>query len=164
MKKLWKVLRFALPYKGYAMLNILFNVVGVIFSLASFTLFIPVLNILFKQTKAMVAAPQAIDWSWGHLTHISKEQLSDNFNYLIQQSIDKYGDATALLFIAIAIVVLFFLKNFFRYMAMFFLAPVGNGVVKDLRNSLYHKMLVLPLGYYSDQRKGDLMSRVTTDV
>jgi subfamily B ATP-binding cassette protein MsbA len=164
MKKLWKVLRYALPYKGYAMLNIVFNVIGVLFSLASFTLFIPVLNILFRQTKRMTVAPPHIDWSLSQITHINKELLSDNFNYLIQQSIDKYGDATALLFIAIAIVVLFFLKNFFRYMAMFFLAPVRNGVVKDLRNSLYHKMLILPLGYYSDQRKGDLMSRVTTDV
>lgn len=164
MKKLWKVLRFALPYKGYAMLNILFNVVGVVFALASFTLFIPVLNILFKQTKRMIVAPPHIDWSLSQITHLNKDLLLNNFNYLIQQSIDKYGDATALLFIAIAIVVLFFLKNFFRYMAMFFLAPVRNGVVKDLRNSIYHKMLILPLGYYSDQRKGDLMSRVTTDV
>ncbi len=164
MKKLWKVLRFALPYKGHAMLNILFNVIGVLFSLASFTLFIPVLNILFRQTKPMMVAPPAIDWSWSQITHFNKDLLMDNFNYLIQQSIQKYGDATALLFIAIAIVALFFLKNFFRYMAMFYLAPVRNGVVKDLRNSLYHKMLILPLGYYSDQRKGDLMARVTSDV
>ena len=164
MKKLWKVLRYALPYKGHALLNILFNVVGVLFSLASITMFIPILNILFKQTKVMPVAPPPIDWSWGQITHINKDLLSDNFNYLISQSVIKYGEATSLLYIAIAIVVLFFCKNFFRYMAMFFLAPVRNGVVKDLRNSIYHKMLILPLGYYSDQRKGDLMSRVTTDV
>ena len=160
MKKLWKILRFALPYKGHAMLNILFNVFGVFFTLASFTLFIPVLNILFKQTKLVSIAPAPL--TWDHITN--KDLLTDNFNYVISQNIVKYGEQNALLFICIAIVVLFFLKNLFRYMAMFFLAPVRNGVVKDIRNDLYKKMLHLPLGYYSDQRKGDLMARLTTDV
>jgi len=164
MKKLWKVLRYALPYKGHAMLNILFNVVAALFALASISLFIPILQILFKQVDPITVVPPPIDFSWDNLSHINTKVLSANFNYVIQQSIHKYGDATALLYIGITIVVLFFLKNFFRYMAMFFLAPVRNGVVKDLRNSIYHKMLILPLGYYSDQRKGDLMSRVTTDV
>ena len=160
MKKLWKVLHFALPYKGHALLNILFNVIGVFFTLASFTLFIPVLNILFKQTKSVSVVPASL--TWDHITN--KDLLTDNFNYIISQNIDKYGAQNALLFICIAIIVLFFLKNFFRYMAMFFLAPVRNGVVKDIRNHLYKKILHLPLGYYSDQRKGDLMARLTTDV
>lgn len=160
MKKLWKVLHFALPYKGHAMLNILFNVFGVFFTLASFTLFIPVLNILFKQTKPVSVAPAPL--TWDHITN--KDVLSDNFNYIISQNIDRFGAQNALLFICIAIIVLFFLKNLFRYMAMFFLAPVRNGVVKDIRNDLYKKILHLPLGYYSDQRKGDLMARLTTDV
>jgi subfamily B ATP-binding cassette protein MsbA len=160
MKKLWKVLRFALPYKGHALLNILFNVVGVFFYLGSFAFFIPILNILFDQTKIIKIVPPPVTWE--HI--MDKNILSDNFSYLISQNIEKYGQQNALLFISIAIVVLFFLKNFFRYMAMFFLAPVRNGVVKDIRNVLYKKMLHLPLGYYSDQRKGDLMARLTTDV
>lgn len=160
MKKLWKVLRFALPYKGHALLNILFNIFGAVFSLATFALFIPVLNILFDKSKLITEAPAPL--TWDHIT--SKDALSDNFNYLISQNISLYGEQKALLYICIAIVVLFFLKNFFRYMAMFFLAPVRNGVVKDIRNILYKKMLYLPLGYYSDQRKGDLMARLTTDV
>ncbi|MDP4290477.1 MAG: ABC transporter ATP-binding protein [Bacteroidota bacterium] len=160
MKKLWKVLRFAVPYKGHALLNILFNVVGVFFSLASLSLFIPVLQILFKQTSKMLVAPPPITLN----PLPSTKLLTDNFNYFISRQIDLYGEQTALLYICVAIVALFFLKNFFRYMAMFFLAPVRNGVVKDIRNDLYRKMLYLPLGYYSDQRKGDLMARLTTDV
>jgi subfamily B ATP-binding cassette protein MsbA len=160
MKKLWKILRFALPYKGHALLNILFNVFGAVFSIASFALFIPVLNILFDKSKLITQIPAPL--TWDNIT--SKDALSDSFNYQISQNISLYGEQRALLFICIAIVVLFFLKNFFRYMAMFFLAPVRNGVVKDIRNALYKKMLYLPLGYYSDQRKGDLMARLTTDV
>jgi subfamily B ATP-binding cassette protein MsbA len=160
MKKLWKVLRFAIPYKGHAMLNILFNIFAAVFALASFTLFIPVLNILFDKSKLITVAPDPL--TWDHI--MEKNLLADNFNYLVSQVITKYGVERALLFICITVVVLFFLKNFFRYMAMFYLAPVRNGVVKDIRNVLYKKMLNLPLGYYSDQRKGDLMARLTTDV
>ena len=160
MKKLWKVLHFALPYKGHALLNILFNVIGVFFTLTSITLFIPVLQILFKQTTPITVAPAPL--TWDHIP--SQKILTDNFDYVISHNIAKYGEQNALLFICITIIVLFFLKNLFRYLAMFFLAPVRNGVVKDIRNNLYKKILNLPLGYYSDQRKGDLMARLTTDV
>src|ERR1035437_10939345 len=118
MKKLWKILRFALPYKGHALLNILFNVFGVFFYLASFAFFIPVLNILFKQTPRITEVPAPINWD--HI--LNKDVLSNNLNYFLSQNIDKYGEQKALMFICIIIVVLYFLKNFFRYMAMFFLA------------------------------------------
>jgi len=160
MKKLWKILHYAIPYKGHAFLNILFNVFGAVFSLATFTLFIPVLNILFNKIELITVVPKPL--TWDDLTE--KNVLSDNVNYFISQNIHRWGDQKSLFYICVAIVVLFFLKNFFRYMAMFFLAPVRNGVVKDIRNILYKKMLNLPLGYYSDQRKGDLMARLTTDV
>src|ERR1035437_3459454 len=160
MKKLWKILRFALPYKGHAMLNILFNIFGVLFGLVSLKLLVPILQILFKQTALVTIAPTPI--TWDHITNTTL--LNDNFKYFISQYIVEYGAPHTLLIICVVLVVLFFLKNFFRYMAMFYLAPVRNGVVKDIRNILYKKMLNLPLGYYSDQRKGDLMARLTTDV
>ena len=160
MKKLWKILRFALPYKGHALLNILFNIFGVLFGLVSLTLLVPILQILFKQTPLINVAPSPI--TWDQITNT--KLLAANFNYSISQYIVESGAPHALFVICIVLVVLFFLKNFFRYMAMFFLAPVRNGVVKDIRNILYKKMLNLPLGYYSDQRKGDLMARLTTDV
>jgi subfamily B ATP-binding cassette protein MsbA len=160
MKKLWKILRLALPYKGHALLNILFNIIGVLFGLVSLTLFIPILKILFMQDGVVSIAPLPI--TWDQITNT--KLLSDNFNYAISQYIAEYGAPHTLLIICIVLVTLFFLKNLFRYFAMFFLAPVRNGVVKDIRNILYKKMLNLPLGYYSDQRKGDLMARLTTDV
>jgi ATP-binding cassette, subfamily B, bacterial MsbA len=160
MKKLWKILRFALPYKGHALLNILFNIFGVLFGLVSLTLLVPILQILFKLTELVTVAPPPI--TWDKITNTGL--LTDNLKYFIGQYIAEYGEAHILLVICVALVILFFLKNFFRYMAMFFLAPVRNGVVKDIRNILYKKMLNLPLGYYSEQRKGDLMARLTTDV
>src|ERR1035437_9955617 len=133
---------------------------GVLFGLVSLTLLVPILQILFKQTALVTIAPTPI--TWDHITNTTL--LNDNFKYFISQYIVEYGAPHTLLIICVVLVVLFFLKNFFRYMAMFYLAPVRNGVVKDIRNILYKKMLNLPLGYYSDQRKGDLMARLTTDV
>ena len=90
--------------------------------------------------------------------------LKDNFYYTLEQMINRMGDMNALFVIALIIVGLFMLKNLFRYLGMFFLAPVRNGVVQNIRNDMYHKILILPLSYYSEQKKGDLMARMTSDV
>ncbi len=155
MKKLHKVLKYILPYWGYASLNILFNILSVFFSLVSFALFIPILQMLFKTTDIPETAP-ALDFH-------SLESLKINFYHTIGQWINEFGELKVLLYISIVIVMLFFLKNFFRYLAMFFLAPVRNGVIKDIRNELYMKVLILPLSYYSEQKKGDLIARITSD-
>ncbi len=155
MKKLHKVLKYILPYWGYASLNILFNILSVFFSLVSFALFIPILQMLFKTTDIPETAP-ALDFH-------SMESLKINFYYTIGQWINEHGELKVLLYISIIIVMLFFLKNLFRYLAMFFLAPVRNGVIKDIRNELYMKVLILPLSYYSEQKKGDLIARITSD-
>ncbi len=155
MKKLHKVLKYILPYWGYASLNILFNILSVFFSLVSFALFIPILQMLFKTTDIPEFAP-ALDFH-------SLESLKINFYYTIGQWINEFGELKVLLYISIIIVILYFLKNLFRYLAMFFLAPVRNGVIKDIRNELYMKVLILPLSYYSEQKKGDLIARITSD-
>jgi len=156
MKSLLNILRYVIPYWGYALLNVGFNILSVIFSLASFALFIPVLQILFKTA----AAPDpVVGFSWINMDH-----LKDQFYYEIGQLVETRGEMDVLLYISITIVVLFFLKNLFRYLAMFYLAPIRNGVVKDLRNKLYNKTLILPLSYFSEQKKGDIMSRMTSDV
>ncbi len=90
--------------------------------------------------------------------------LKDNFYFESGKLIHIYGNSRILIFIGLIIIILFFLKNFFRYMAMYFLAVVRNGVVKDLRNALYKKVLILPLSYYNEQRKGDIIARMTNDV
>ncbi len=156
MQKLFKILTYVKPYWPYASLNIAFNILAVIFSLASFAVFIPILNMLFQiQDIPVTAAPLDI---------FSFESLKDNFNYYAGYLIKLHGPLTTLLYISGIILVLYFLKNFFRYMAMFFLAPIRNGVVRDLRNDMYKKILILPLSYFSEQKKGDIISRMTSDV
>jgi len=155
MKRLFEILRYVKNYLGYAGLNILFNVLSVIFSLFSLTMIIPFLQLLFDKTKLVYEAPGLA---------MKTESITGYFNYTISQIIIERGEMNALLFISIMVVILFFLKNLCRYLAMFFLSPLRNGVVQDIRNDIYHRILVLPLAYFSEQRKGDIMSRITNDV
>lgn len=92
------------------------------------------------------------------------DTVKDNFYFYSAQLIDKYGPVDTLMYISFMILALYFLKNFFRYMGMFFIAPIRNGVVRDLRNEMYNKVLILPLAYFSEQRKGDIISRMSSDV
>lgn len=155
MKKLRAVLKYAVPYWRHALLNIIFNILGIVFSLVSFALLIPVLQILFK-TRALVLVAPPLEFT--------TKSLLGNFDYIISSVIINKGEATALLYISLALVILFFLKNLFRYLAMFFMANVRNGAVKDIRNTLYNKVTILPLAFFSEQRKGDIMARMTNDV
>lgn len=156
MKKLFKVLRYVKNYTGYAALNVVFNILAVLFSLASFAVFIPVLNMLFGK--------QTIPEKASELNLLNFDSVEENFNYYVGKLILEYGEMKSLLFIASIILVMYFLKNLFRYLAMFFIAPIRNGVVKDLRNEMFLKILILPLSYYSEKKKGDIISRMTADV
>ncbi len=155
MKRLLDVLKYATRYPGYASLNVLFNILSVIFSLFSLTMIIPFLQLLFDQTRLVYEAP---------VFAFNTEAIVAYFNYIISTIIIERGEVNALLFISLMVVILFFIKNLFRYLAMFFLAPLRNGVVQDIRNDIYHRILILPLAYFSEQRKGDIMSRITNDV
>jgi len=156
MKKLLKILKYVKVYWGYASLNVLFNILAVVFSLASFAVFIPILNMLFGKQN-MPETP-------GALNLMNFESLKEHFNYYAGNLIHQYGEMEALFYIAMVILGMYFFKNFFRYLAMFFLAPIRNGVVKDLRNEMYKKVLILPVSYYSEKKKGDIISRMTSDV
>ena len=156
MKSLAKIFFYIRNYWVFASLNALFNILSIFFSLVSFALFIPVLQMLFKTAEIPEKA--------GPLIWMNMDSLKENFYHFFGQLIRNYGEDEILVYIGIAIIVLFFLRNLFRYLAMYFLAVVRNGVVKDLRNDLYTKILILPLGYYSNQRKGDIISRMTSDV
>jgi subfamily B ATP-binding cassette protein MsbA len=139
----------------YALLNVIFNVFAVLFSLVSFALFIPVLQMLFHQMAIPESAPPLA---------LNIDSVKDNFYYFTGQLLEKYGNEKMLVYIGITIILLFFLKNLFRYLAMYFLAVVRNGVVMDLRNDLYRQILILPLSYFNVKRKGDIMARMTNDV
>jgi len=154
MKNYLRLLRYVKSYKGYAFLNIFFNMLSVIFSLFSLTMVIPFLNVLFGQQQVY----EKVAWTF------SVKAALTNFNYFLSQYIIEHGKIPALTYICVLIVILFFLKNLFRYLAMYFISPIRNGVVRDLRNKMYNKILFLPLTYFSEERKGDLMSRMTSDV
>ena len=156
MKKLFKILGYVKAYWTYAALNIFFNILAVIFSLASFAVFMPVLNMLFQNQKI----PKAVN----ELNWFSFNSIKENFDYFTGRMITQYGALETLFYISLIILGFYFLKNLFRYLAMFYLAPVRNGVVRDLRNDMYIKILKLPISYFSEKRKGDIISRMTSDV
>ncbi len=155
MKNVLKVLRYAIPYWGFAALNIVFNILATIFSLISFAAVIPVLNILFKLEKPMESV--------GPLK-FEMESLKDNFYFYIGKLVERFDEITVLALICGVLITVFFLKNLFRYLAMYYIAEVRNGVVRDMRNALYFKILILPLSYYSQKKKGDIIARMTSDV
>ena len=154
MKNFRRLIRYIKNYKSYAFFSILSNMFSVVFSLFSLTMIIPFLNILFNQEQEYTKVP----WSF------SVKTLLNNLNYTISEYIHDHGKVAALTFICGLVVLMFFLKNLFRYLAMYFVSPIRNGVVRDIRNQLYEKILVLPLSYFSEEKKGDLMSRMTIDV
>lgn len=155
MKDFFKVLRFAKPYWVYAVFNIVFNILTVIFSLVSITMIIPFLGLLFGTQEKVYEAPPL---------GFSTSSIKENFYFEITQIIETRGQIDALLFICLLVLVMFMFRNLFRYLALYFLTPIRNGVVRDMRNALHKKVLSLPLGFYTEKRKGDIIARMTTDL
>lgn len=152
-----KILVFAKPYKAYALLNVIANVFYALFgTLAMISLF-PMLSVLFKQTAPLEQAP-----IWEGVSEI-KTYVEAYLNYFVTQQ-SAQGEGRALIFMVGLIIGMFFLKNLFGYLAMYFITFLRNGVLKDLRNALYDKSISLPLSYYSEKRKGDSLARITSDV
>jgi subfamily B ATP-binding cassette protein MsbA len=161
MKGLGKILRYLKGYKSYAILNVISNTFSIVFGLFSFSLLIPFLKILFPDIKN--PANQDVVLVRPEL-HFNGNSLSDLIDYYVKYFIKEHGMEYVLIALCIVFVVMMLLKNVFRYLAAYFMAPIRNGVVKDLRNEIYQKILVLPLTYYSAERKGDIMARMTNDL
>ncbi len=156
MKGLYYLLkRFLPPYKGYVFLNILFNLLGAIFGAFQFIALTPVLGVLFG-TQPVMDKPG--DWS------LSLSSLKDNLLYLISEIIKTSGKEKTLIYLGFFIIVMVILKVGFTYFASFVMVPLRNGVVCDIRNQIYNKILSLPLGFFSEERKGDIIARTTGDV
>ena len=153
-----KILSFAKPYSKYAWLNILFNILYAIFNVLSVITFIPVLGILFGREEKVFVKPD--------FTGIAGlyDYVINSLNYYVSNMMESGGAEKALLFISIVSFAMFFFKNLFRYLALYVLAFLRNGVVKDVRNSLYHKIIELPISYFSEKKKGDTIARMTSDV
>ena len=153
-----KTLRYAKPYTRYAWLNVLFNALYAIFNVLSVLAFIPVLGILFGSEEKVTEKPV-----FKGITGIY-DYVQNSLNYLVSHTIETSGVERALLIICLISFGLFFLKNLFRYLAEFVLAYFNSGIVKDLRDALYDKILELPISYFSEKKKGDTIARMTSDV
>jgi len=163
MKKLFSVLKYAKNYKGYLTANVTFNILFALFNAVSLTLAMPFLKLLFEPSSAtqmgFILLKGKPDFE------LSSEYIKNITNYALAGLISTQGGKLkALIFICVVIFVMTLFKNLFRYLAMYFIAPIRNGVVRDLRNKMYKKAMDLPLSYYSEEKKGDLMSRMTSDV
>ncbi|MEO1258254.1 MAG: ABC transporter ATP-binding protein [Bacteroidota bacterium] len=155
MQPLKHIFSYLKKYKALIAGNVVSNILMVIFSIVSIPAIIPFLNILLDQQPKVSARPEG---------SLNSQNITEYVNFYFSQIIEEKGSQRALMYALLAIVVLYFLRNLFRYAAQFFLAPVRNGIVRDLRQELYEKTLALPLAYYSEERKGDILSRMSVDV
>jgi len=160
MRKLFSALKYIKNYKGNTALNILFNVLFAIFNAAALALIAPFLQLLFKEDTSIAK----IIMKGEPVFSLSSTYFQSASDYYLASLVFIKGKAGALMLICAMVFVITLFKNISRYMAMFFIAPIRNGVVRDLRNKMHKKALDLPLSYYSDEKKGDLMSRMTADV
>lgn len=148
MDAFWKLVGRVKDYKGYFSLSILCNVLLSVFTVVSIPVIIPFFQILFDRIP----------------TSVGTDEVSTGINHYFQELIYSQGKENALIIVCVLIVLIFFLKNLFRYLAMYFIVPLRTGIVRDIRAELFDKYMRLPLSYYSDQRTGDLISRITLDV
>ena len=158
MSNFKKIFPFILPYKKYALLNIFFNVLYALFSTLSFMALIPMIQVLFDKTKSNTVLP-----TYEGLAHI-KDYAENYLSYYITTSTEQNNPGFVLSVMVAIIISIFLLKNLADYAAMFFITFLRNGVLRDMRNAMYKKTLELPLAFYSEKRKGDVISRIAGDV
>ena len=159
--------RFIAPYyKGYLSLSVVFNILSALLNLVAFSLVMPILNILFQiEERVTTYIPfSSLDLTsragWSEVTHV----VTNNFGYFVSNLIETKGASFTLIILGIYLVLMTLLKVGATYLGGFFLIPIRTGVVRDLRNQLNRKILALPLGFFSEERKGDVLARITGDV
>lgn len=151
--------RFVPPYKKYLFLTILFNILSALLNIFSFAALIPILQILF-QTDDAARVTSLMAWDWSNL----KDVVSNNANYYITGIIDQYGQSTTLLLIGMFLAIMTFFKTGMYFLSTAVVIPMRTGIMRDLRNTLYRKITSLPLGFFTQERKGDIIARMTGDV
>ena len=158
MKAFWKVLkRFAAPYKKYLAGSVILNLFSAVFNIFSFALLIPILNILFKMDTTVY---EFMPWS----STPTKEQIMNNFYYYVSQLIEKFGGSTALLLLGLVFAGMTVLKTGCYFASSAVMVPLRTGIVRDIRTMVYNKLLSLPMGFFSKQKKGDIIARMSGDV
>lgn len=158
MKAFWRVLkRFAAPYKKYLAGSVILNLLSAVFNIFSFALLIPILNILFKINSNVYEF-----MPWDGMP--DKEQLMNNFYWYVSQLIEKFGGSTALLLLGIVFAIMTVLKTSCYFASSAVMVPLRTGIVRDIRVMVYNKLLSLPMGFFSKQKKGDIIARMSGDV
>ncbi len=155
MKSFWRLLRYLGRYRSLVVSAIACNILTAVFTVISIPMLIPFFQILFDRTQMTDTPPEG---------GLSLMNTADYFNYQFSHLITTQGQETALAYVCVAIVIVYLLRNLFRYLALFFMAPVRNGVIRDLRAEMFDQVLTLPLSYFGEERKGDLLARLTSDV
>lgn len=161
MKSFYRIFGYIKKYKALAIFNVVFNILTIIFSLFSLVMLIPFLKLLFEHDIASEGVPP-LPVSF-QITKLN-DYLMDIFSHHFVRLIIEHGQMQVLVYVCIMVVIIFFFKNLFRYLALLMMAPIRNGVVRDIRKQMYSKILSLPLSYYSSEKKGNVMSRMTSDV
>ena len=160
MKEFLNVLkRFMPPYKKYLVLSVIFNILSAVLNIFSFAALIPIMQILF-QTSDAETATELMAWDWTNIQTV----LLNNMNYYVNSLIAEWGQTTTMLFIGLFLAVTTFLKTGAYFLSAATIIPIRTGVVRDIRNQLYQKITSLPLGFFSEERKGDIIARMSGDV
>jgi ABC-type multidrug transport system fused ATPase/permease subunit len=153
--------RFLPGYKRYVVLSLVFNLVAAVFSLFSFAAIIPILQMLFGvRTPGLKYMP----FEWSDSMTVIVEALRNNLNWWIEEAIRSNGPVLTLLLVALFLIVMTALKVGFAYMGVRMTVPIRTGVVRDIRNQMFRKLVSLPIGFFTEERKGDILSRITADV
>lgn len=166
MKDFLRILRrFVPPYKRYLVGNILFNILSAILNLFSFALIIPILQILFKIDEGVYTyMPVVVDWANWDSVKALPEIWKNNFFWFVSDLIEREGGSFTLIILGVFLVVMTFLKVASMYLAFYMMIPIRTGVVRDIRNQINRKITQLSLGFFSEERKGDILARVSGDV
>ena len=151
--------RFVPPYKRYLAQAVVFNLLSALLNVFSFAALIPILQILFR-TQGAGTATKLMPWDWGHV----KDVLANNTDYYVRELIDTVNPATTLLIIGLLLAFMTMLKTAAYFLSSASIIPIRTGIVRDIRNLLYRKITALPLGFFSEERKGDIIARMTGDV
>lgn len=155
-----RFIKFAKPYQWQGVLSIILNILYAFFTTLSYVVLMPTLNILFGETPKVTQKPTYT----GFFESLNKEYLSDLLNYYVTYTNSTFGPEKTLFYVVLTVVIVFFLKNIFGYLGQLTMVFLKNNVLKDLRSILYNKILTLPISYFSDQKKGDIINKATGDV
>lgn len=155
-----RILEFAKPYRIYFVLSIVFNVLYSLMAIVSITSILPILKILFDNVKKEDLEP--LDTTANDISLF--DELQHDATIYVANLMEQHGQLTVLAWLCAVTVVMFFFRNFFRYIAQYYMIALRSGTSRDIRNAMYNKLLALPVAYFTDQRKGDIMTRISSDV